>query len=423
MIRTFKMSFLASVGSSFVASAAKAGARAGAIALGAVVLFGCPVYGGSQGDVVCDSQGNCCDENTGNCSLWNCDYSQQCPSGASCNSGLCVSGSGYDGGYYYGDDGGGYDAGEDADYYPYDAGTDATVDCSTTGCQGGFTCTLTNGIAQCLPTPDGGSDATVPPVEASTPPEAGSHDAGVDAPTLPPFKGCTNDNACVTDSGAGARCLDGKCVAEANECSDSTQCPSVGGAQEQCVSGVCTPSCTVGSSAGCPTGYSCVQNGAESVCTGNPTPCGAADGGAACAKGTTCVDEHCVPDCTAASAGSDAGPSCSGSGLVCVDNGCIPEQAPTFVCAGADGTESTCASGSTCLHHNCYISCSLADAGASDAGNTCRTAGNFNTCKPVTTSTGTFDVCGSSTNLGSECDPTRGIACSDSRICIDGTCY
>ncbi len=417
MKHTFKGPFLAfasvaSVRHSYVTSAYKAAA----LALGAVVLFGCPVYSGNQTDVVCDSQGNCCDESTGNCSSWSCDYSAQCPYGASCYQGYCSSAS-YDGGGYY-------DAGDagDADASFSDA-SDATVDCSTTGCQPGFVCTLTNGVALCLasdagdgsigPGTDGGTDAK------STGSDSGSHDAGVDAPTFPPFTGCQNDNACVADSGAGARCLNGKCVAAANECSDSTQCPIVGSAQEQCVQGVCTPACATTGTA-CPAGYSCNTSGSESVCTGNPTPCGAAAGAAACATGTTCVDEHCVPLCNTGA--GDAGPACAG-GLVCVDHGCIPSQTPQFVCAGSDGEQSSCASGSVCLHHNCYIACTLQDAGAADAGNSCRTAGNFNVCKPVTTSTGTYDVCGSATNLGNECDPTQGIACSNSRICIDGTCY
>jgi hypothetical protein len=46
----------------------------------------------------------------------------------------------------------------------------------------------------------------------------------------------------------------------------------------------------------------------------------------------------------------------------------------------------------------------------------------FPLCKPVTTSSGTYDVCGSSTNLGNQCDPTQGMNCSGSEVCIDGYC-
>jgi hypothetical protein len=72
------------------------------------------------------------------------------------------------------------------------------------------------------------------------------------------------------------------------------------------------------------------------------------------------------------------------------------------------------------LHHNCYIACSIADAG--DAGVGCQTADNFNICKPVQTSSGTYDVCGSNTNLGNQCDPTQGKNCNSPAICIDGYC-
>jgi len=412
MMRTVKVPFLASVPS------LRSAYTLGAIALSAAVLFGCPVYGssGQATSLQCDSLGNCCDQYSGNCTVWNCDYSGQCPYGASCSaSGVCVSN-----GYNYGFDGGpAYEAGTTSE-----AGTDATVDCSQTGCPTGYVCTLTNGLAQCLSAPDAGGDATVGPgADGGTDAVTVLHDAGAadaqDAQTTPPFSGCTSDSACATDGGAGARCLDGVCVAAANECSDSTQCPILGTTQEQCVQGVCTPSCAGGAT--CPSGYSC--NDATQVCTGNPTPCGAADGGAACASGTTCVDERCVPLC-ATTAGSDAAPSCTGAGLVCVDHGCIPDQKPQFICAH-DGVQDSCAAGSICLHHNCYIACTLtADGGTpADGGNGCKVADNFNVCKPVTTANGTFDVCGSTSNLGSACDPTLAKACSNpADICIDGYC-
>jgi len=43
-------------------------------------------------------------------------------------------------------------------------------------------------------------------------------------------------------------------------------------------------------------------------------------------------------------------------------------------------------------------------------------------CKSVTTASGAYAVCGSDTNLGSECDPTQGKSCTAPRICIDGFC-
>jgi len=118
-----------------------------------------------------------------------------------------------------------------------------------------------------------------------------------------------------------------------------------------------------------------------------------------------------VPKC------SDSDAAC-GTGLICVDNGCVPPATPTFTCdtdgKAGDGKKGDCDTGSTCLHHSCYISC---DPEAS----TCVTAANFNVCKSVMEGTGTYYVCGSTTSLGSECDPTK--ACTMSgQVCIDGFC-
>jgi hypothetical protein len=405
MMRTFKVPFLAPV-----STPVKTAYRLGFVALSAALLFGCPVYsGGSEGYVQCDQQGQCCDEQgSGGCQVWYCDNSEQCPTNAVCNNnGVCTSGY-YDGGYATSD--GGTD----------DGGYDATVDCSVTGCQTGYECTLSNGTAVCLPTEDGGAgDATVDGGGDDASGDSGPSDGGIgdaDARVLPPFTGCTNDTACVADSGAGSRCIDGQCVAAANECTDSTQCPIVGSAQEECVQGVCTPSCTGGAT--CPTGYSCSSgDGGTGACTVNPTPCGNTADAGACTSGTTCVDQHCVPDCTPGV--GDAASTCTGSGLVCVDNGCIPDQKPQFIC-NTEGVQDSCASGSICLHHSCYISCTPGDSGAS----TCQHADNFNVCKPVTTSTGTYNVCGSTSNLGNQCDPTQGIICTSPTepVCIDGYC-
>jgi hypothetical protein len=93
----------------------------------------------------------------------------------------------------------------------------------------------------------------------------------------------------------------------------------------------------------------------------------------------------------------------------------MPDQLPHFTC-NQEGVQDVCASGSICLRHNCYISC----AGNPNA---CQTADQFNLCKSVTTDTGTYQVCGSSTNLGSDCDPTVGKNCPNSGICIDGYCH
>jgi len=93
----------------------------------------------------------------------------------------------------------------------------------------------------------------------------------------------------------------------------------------------------------------------------------------------------------------------------------MPDQTPNFVCT-TEGVQDVCASGSICLRHNCYISC------ATNA-NACQTADQFNVCKTVTTETGSYQVCGSNSNLGSDCDPTIGKNCPTAGICIDGYCH
>ena len=254
------------------------------------------------------------------------------------------------------------------------AGLCEVGDCTQTGCVSGYTCTVQNGSATCIATnkPDGGTDASKP------------------------YSGCFADTDC-TSTGTGSKCLNSVCTAPANQCADATQC----GANEQCVQGVCTPSCST--TVACPTGYTCdTTNG---VCTGNATPCTL--GGNQCSGGTVCVQGHCDTAC-------GTNNSCA-TGLVCINGGCMPDQKPNFVC-NTDGVQDACATGSICLRHNCYIAC--------DPNNTssCATADQFNICKAVTTSTGTYDVCGSATNLGNQCDPTVGKNCAGTAICIDGYC-
>jgi hypothetical protein len=107
-----------------------------------------------------------------------------------------------------------------------------------------------------------------------------------------------------------------------------------------------------------------------------------------------------------------------------VNGGCIPDQKPHFVCStdGQPGTggAGSCAVGSICLHRNCYIACTQ----GTDGGLTCNTADQFNVCEQVTiagSDAGTYNVCGSGTNLGSQCDATR--PCTQSgTVCIDGNC-
>jgi hypothetical protein len=332
--------------------------------LSAIALFGCPVFSGGGGS------GNQC-SNGGYCPV-TCNSNFDCPSDQIC------------GEFNY------------CTFPPSEASTDDSGEnCVVNGCPGeDQACATVDGGASCVTLVDGGLP------EGATETDGGSDATAKDAtPDAPVFTGCTSNADC-GDGGAGALCLDGKCVAPANQCTDTTQCPN----SEECVQGGCVPTCS--STMPCPTGYSCTTNG---VCTGNPAPCGTADGGAKCTGDTTCVDQHCVTRCGTGDA------ACADS-LVCVDDGCIPDQKPVFVC-NTDGVQDKCDTGSICLHHSCYIACDP------EASTSCAKADTFNICKPVTTSSGTHYVCASSSNLGSQCDPTRDLSCPTSPdVCIDGYC-
>jgi hypothetical protein len=365
------------------------------------VLGGCPVYSDSSGDYrVCDgSQCYDCpnDVYSSACVPWQCGSSLDCPSGFYCGGdGTCVTNGTYE-------DGGIFSSGPDAstgsscsqpgDCSPgYNCGANYSCspgDCSTSGCPNGWACVLEGGAAVCAPTATGGVDSGTF-VDAASPPV----DAG---------PACQQSSDCaLVDGGGGYLCLDGVCVAPVNQCSDGTQCQ----AGEKCVQGACTPTC--GGSVTCPTGYSCDEK--NGVCTGNPTPCGGDAG--TCSGGTVCSQDHCVAPC--------GGGGVCPSNEMCLQGGCVPVEQPVFFCA-QDGVQDACAIGSICLHHSCYIACN-ADAGA-DAANGCQSADQFNQCKSVTTSSGTYDVCGSSTNLGSQCDPTTGVSCPSAGVCIDGYCH
>ena len=337
--------------------------------LGLTVLAGCPIYPDSRDHRVCIG-GDCFDcpdaYYSSECSAWTCNSGNGCPSGYSC---------GADNRCKLGD---ATQPGSQTCAKPADCPAGSTCgsdnlchtgDCSTTGCPSSFTCKLgggSNGIPQCIPgKPDGGATST-----------------------------CKNDAACATP--AGSKCLTGTCVSPQDQCADATQC-----AAGACVEGSCTPTCNA--SRACPTGYGCDL--AKGVCTQNPTACTSSS---QCAGGNVCVDQHCVAPC-------GSGNTCA-AGLVCLDGGCTPEERPVFTCA-TEGVQDSCSSGSLCLRHSCYIGCS-ADAGA-DA---CKNADTFNVCKAVTTASGSYNVCGSATNLGTECDPTQAKNCAAGLVCIDGFC-
>lgn len=336
--------------------------------LGVAVLAGCPIYSDRDNRVCVGGQCYACDDGyySSDCARWSCYTSSDCPSGYSCDdSNRCSLGSTTPGGTACAkpsDCPAGTTCGSDS--------TCHTSDCASSGCPGGYVCKLANGAATCTAT--------------GTVPGTGTKST------------CQSDAQCA-DAGTGAKCLSGTCVAPADQCADATQC----GNGSQCVNGACTPSCSA--STPCPTGYACDTS--KGVCTGPSTTCSSSS---QCGSGTVCVDEHCVSPC-------NADGTCGG-GLVCIDGGCTPDERPVFTCA-VDGQKDSCQTGSICLRHSCYIACD-ADGGASQ----CRNADQFNVCKTVTTSSGAHDVCGSATNLGTECDPTQNRACTAPLICIDGYC-
>lgn len=246
--------------------------------------------------------------------------------------------------------------------------SDGINDCTKTGCISGYTCGDVGGKKTCV---------------------------------------SSNANACVTDAecsaktGAGSLCLGGVCTPPKDLCSDSTQCNG----SASCVDGRCVPKCT----ASCASGYTC--DSTTGLCSGGSGACSATK---SCAGGKTCVNERCVDP-----AATDG--TCP-SGTVSVAGGCVVDDRANFFCdkdGTKDGTQDLCASGSICLHHNCYISCT----GATDT-TSCTKADKFPICKSVTTSSGAHFVCGSNTSLGSECDPTATPpkTCATGKVCIDGFC-
>lgn len=246
--------------------------------------------------------------------------------------------------------------------------TPGPTDCTKTGCITGYACNDVDGKKLCV----------------SSDPNA-----------------CVKDGDCATKTGAGSLCLGGVCKAPKDLCSDSTQC--LNGAS--CVDGRCVPKCA----STCAAGYTC--DSTTGLCSGGTGACGTSK---ACTDGSTCVNERCVKP-------AETNGTCP-AGTVSVAGGCVVDDRPNFFCdkdGTKDGTKDVCATGSICLHHNCYISCT----GTTDT-TSCAAADKFPICKSVTTSSGSHFVCGSNTSLGSECDPTATPpkTCSTGKVCIDGFC-
>ena len=211
-------------------------------------------------------------------------------------------------------------------------------------------------------------------------------------------------NACVSDAdcSSGDLCIaasDGKggvCTAPANQCFDSSQC-ALG---QACLAGKCTLTCA--SDADCGAGFAC--DVALGVCSNPVKACTITNDCGSAA--VVCVGGACVPR-------SD-GPICANVGDVWASNGCIADQGASFTCQ-LDGKQDACAAGSICLHHSCWISCDAPSEAA------CDNLPALNSCNAATSTSGTYNVCGGQ-QLGNECDPTAGLACSGGKVCIDGFC-
>jgi hypothetical protein len=360
------------------------------VGVAGAVTAGCPIYS-DQGDA------------------WCADY-HECRPGEDCSQWPCNQATGWGGaaGAYYfggaagyaavagrgGSDGGGRDGGDGAaaDVKPdalvneageAEAEAEALVACGQPAdCPSGATCG-TDGVCHAG---DCGTIACINGFVCES-----SANGRLCAKVDP--RGCESDAECA----AGASCVDGVCTPAADLCSDRTQCV----AGSLCVNGKCVVGCGAGYS--CPDGYLC--RFASRLCNIVSRGCSTtADCGG---PNVVCVDHACVPRCNV------RGPCGDGTGS-CVNNGCIPSQKIVPQCAG-EGVQAACGAGQICLHRHCYTAC------GADGGGVC-TQPDQDVCKAVTTSAGTFSVCGSTSNLGSECDPTMNKPCSGGQVCLDGFC-
>jgi Cys-rich repeat protein len=313
-----------------------------------------------------------------------CIYATDCPLGYLCNGGYCILGPSIGGG--------GRDAGV-ADARVPDAPADAPSNgegaaaayCGNPAdCKMGETCSV-DGICH---SGDCSSIACINQFQCAV---VTSGFACVHADG----QACGADAQCANT----ARCVDGRCTPVADLCTDRTQC-APGNA---CAAGKCVPICATDSD--CPSGFRCHHD--PGVCIDKKSCTITSD----CAyRDVVCVDGACVPRCAAVGACADGGRG------ACVDNGCIPSQKPLSACQ-VDGSMTGCAAGQICLHHACYTSCQAPNA------NACSALASTPLCKMVTVGSATYSICGTTTTLGSECDPTLGTACAAGKTCVDGFCH
>ena len=203
-----------------------------------------------------------------------------------------------------------------------------------------------------------------------------------------------------TKLGAGALCVEGKCVAAppcegtACTCKYSSDC----GDGRVCVDSKCATACDP--SDPCPTGFDCSEKG---YCVEGKPTCGVAAGGASCPSGKKCVDGRCSSGCASDDQclGADGKPD---STLRCVGGACIPDTRTDPKCSG----DAQCATGTQkCVDGFCKYNCTTDDA--------CKaTDGRIGACSP------TEKICRAPEELAAKC--TSKTDCTDGKSCVDGQC-
>lgn len=391
----------------------------------ASVLAGCPIFSGDGGGGDTCAGEHCASTGTyvGGCSgPADCNQNETCGADRQCHSGDCTSPStGCVAGYTCMVDpstqvatcvGGGTGGGGTGGGGTGGAGTG-----------GSGTSTASTGTTSTASTGTGGAGGS--PVYCGHPSDCPKGEICGTAGTCKPGP-CSTSNACIfgytcaadgtcqggpntCDSNAscaspGYVCIagpatnGGTCTKPADQCFDQSQCD----AGDKCVAGKCVVACTTVNDTHCRDGFLCDTT--LGICATPAKTCNVTND---CASATTvCVGGTCVPR-------SPSGVCPMGD--VWDENGCIPNQAASFTC-NVDGVQDACATGSICLHHSCWISCDAPNA------TICDNQPALNKCKPVTSSSGMHNVCGTSTNLGGMCDPTANNNCSGGKVCIDGFC-
>lgn len=199
--------------------------------------------------------------------------------------------------------------------------------------------------------------------------------------------------------GAGALCVDGKCVAAPTcegascTCKYSSDC----GTGRICVDSKCETECGAGA-ASCAAGYDCSDKG---FCIEGKPTCGPAAAGATCPSGQKCVDGRCSAGCASDEAclGADGKPDATQR---CVAGACIPDERTDPKCSG----DTQCDATQKCVDGFCKYNCTTDDA--------CRAIDSrIGACSP------TEKICRNPDEIAARC--TSKADCG-AKSCVDGEC-